>query len=67
MEVAPASTEGANPFQKLPSTEKTHDYVEANGSRSNSIWMLVEVAGKLDRRLCGSYTTSVEVGGSKGK
>ena len=46
---------------RLP--KKTHDYVEPNGSRSNSIWMLVEVAGKLD----GSYTTSVEVGASKGK
>ena len=50
---------------RLP--KQTHGYVEANGSRSNSIWMLVEVAGKLDGRLCGSYTTSVEVGGSKGK
>ena len=50
---------------RLP--KQTHGYVEANGSRSNSIWMLVEVAGKLDGRLCGSYTTSGEVGGSKGK
>ena len=37
---------------------ETQDNVEANGIRSNSIWMLVEVTEKVDGSLCGSCKKS---------
>ena len=65
MHVAPASMGATNSLHIFLSTEKMPNCVEANRSRSNLIWMLMEVAEIVDGSLCGSSWKSVVIGWSQ--